>query len=67
MQQIILYSNNCPKCRVLEQKLKTKGVEYEEVNDIEVMEQKGFMSVPMLEVDGKVMNFKEASDWINKN
>ena len=65
MQQIILYSTHCPKCRVLEQKLKMKNIEYKEVNDIEVMEKKGFMTVPMLEVDGKVMNFKEANDWIN--
>jgi len=29
------------------------------------MEQKGYLSVPVLEVDGKSMDFKEAVDWIN--
>ena len=65
MSQIILYTTNCPKCKVLEQKLKMKNVKYEEVNDIELMEKKGFMTAPMLEIEGKVMNFKEANDWIN--
>lgn len=63
---VILYSTHCPKCNVLEKKLKQKGIDYNEVNDVTVMEEKGFLSVPMLEVDGKIMDFKEANDWINK-
>ena len=33
--------------------------------DVSIMEEKGFLSVPMLEVDGKIMDFKDANDWIN--
>lgn len=65
--QIILYSTHCPKCNVLEKKLKQKNISYEEVNDIEIMKDKGYLSVPILEVDGVNMGFKMASDWINNN
>lgn len=65
--KIILYSTHCPKCRILEMKLKSKNIEYEEVNDVDIMTEKGFSSAPMLEVDGQVMDFKTANEWINKN
>lgn len=61
-----LYSTHCPKCMVLEKKLQQKNVSFEEINDVAVMEKKGFMQVPMLEVDGKVMDFMQANDWIKK-
>ena len=63
--KIILFSTKCPRCVVLEKKLKQKGIDYDEVNDVSIMEKRGFLSVPMLEVDDKIMDFKEANDWIN--
>lgn len=63
--QITLYSTHCPKCNVLEKKLKEKDIIYEEVNDIEIMKEKGYLSVPILEVDGTSMDFKTANNWIN--
>ena len=62
---VILYSTHCPNCIVLEKKLKQKNIEFLEVNDIKIMEEKGFMSAPMLEVDGVVMNYKTAIQWVN--
>lgn len=62
---ITLFSTHCPKCNVLEKKLKAKNIEYEEVNDVEVMKEKGIVTVPVIDVDGNVMDFKAASDWIN--
>lgn len=64
---IKLYSTHCPKCIVLEKKLQQKGITFEEINDIDVMVEKGFMQAPMLEVDGVVMDFKQANDWINEH
>lgn len=64
---VTLYSTHCPKCNVLEKKLKQKNISYEEVNDIEIMKDKGYLSVPVLEVNGVSMDFKTASDWINNN
>lgn len=63
--KIVLFSTKCPRCNVLEKKLQQKEVDYDEVNDTSIMEQKGYLSVPVLEVDGKSMDFKEAVDWIN--
>lgn len=63
---IILYSTHCPKCNVLTKKLEDKKIKYCEVTDINIMTEKGYMSVPILEVDGKSMNFSEANEWINK-
>lgn len=63
--KITLFSTHCPKCNVLEKKLKAKNIEYEEVNDVEIMKEKGYLTVPILEVDGESMDFKKAVDWIN--
>lgn len=62
---INLYTTHCPKCVVLENKLKAKNIEYNEISDVSVIAEKGYMSVPMLEVDDKVMNFTDANTWIN--
>jgi glutaredoxin len=64
--KVILFSTHCPKCNVLESKLKQKNIDYEEVNDVEVMVRKEFTTVPMLEVDGVVYDFKQAVEWIGE-
>ena len=61
---VVLYSTHCPKCKVLSSKLNQKNISYEEINDVELMAKKGFTTVPQLEVDGVVYNFKEAVEWI---
>jgi hypothetical protein len=63
--KVVFYTIDCPKCRVLENKLKTKMVVFEECRDIEIMQEKGFENAPMLEVDGTAMSFGEAVKWIN--
>lgn len=64
--KIVLYSTGCPRCNVLKTKLKNKNISFEEINDEELMIGKGFDSVPILEVDEKPYDFKEAVEWINK-
>jgi hypothetical protein len=39
---------------------------YTENTDIKAMRARGFMSVPILEIDGELLNFSEANEWINK-
>ena len=51
-------------CKVLKAKLNVAGVVYDEVNDQEAMLAKGFKSAPILEVDGKALNFNEAIGWV---
>lgn len=62
--KVILYSTHCPRCNVLEAKLKQKNINYTEINDVTVMEEKGFDFIPKLEVDGVIYDFKEAVDWV---
>jgi glutaredoxin len=66
MRKVILYEHGCPRCKVLKAKLDKSGVEYETVNDVKIMEAKGFKEAPKLEVDGVVYGFKEAVDWLKE-
>jgi glutaredoxin len=66
MGEIILYEHGCPRCKVLKSKLDQKGIQYENISDIEVMKAKGFAEAPKLEVDGTIMDFKEAIEWIGE-
>lgn len=63
--KVVFYTIDCPKCRVLESKLKAKNVDFEECRDIGIMQSKGFENAPMLEVDGVAMSFGEAAKWVN--
>ena len=66
MKKVIFWSTHCPRCKVLEVKLKQKNIEFEENNSVEEMTAKGFKEAPKLEVDGVVMDFKQAIDWIKE-
>ena len=63
--KVILYEHGCPRCKVLKMKLDQKKIQYEHINDVELMTSKGFTEAPKLEVDDQILNFKEAVDWIN--
>ena len=60
----ILYSTGCPRCKILKKKLSEMGIEYVENNNVDEMLALGFNDVPMLSVDGKLMNFSEAVKWL---
>lgn len=62
--KIILYSTNCPKCTILKKKLNKKQIVYTEINNIELMQELGINQVPILDVGGKLYNFKQANDWV---
>ena len=64
MGEIILYEHGCPRCKILKMKLDQKGIQYQTVNDVEVMKEKGFQEAPKLEVGDVVYGFKEAVEWL---
>lgn len=64
--KVVLYTINCPNCIILEKKLKQSNIEFETINDINIMSEKGIMSAPMLEVDGELMNYAKAMRWIGE-
>lgn len=63
---IILYTTNCPQCKRLKSKLEDANINFEVVNDVDLMMKKGFMMAPVLEVDGMTYSFKEAVKWIGE-
>jgi glutaredoxin len=63
--EVTLYSNGCPKCRVLKQKLARKNVTFSENSNVKTLIDLGFTKVPVLEVEGKFMSFYDANNWIN--
>ena len=65
MMEVILYTTDCPKCKILEKKLTTKNVTYSVVKDISVMQELGIYSSPCLSVDEKILDFIQSIDWVN--
>ena len=64
---VTLYTTHCPKCKVLETKLKRAGVEYEECEDLQKMLQLGFKSAPILVVNNEdPYTFKDACVWADE-
>ena len=61
-----LYSTGCPKCKVLKEKLDNLHIEYTICDDVDLMISKGFMSVPVLEIENKIMTFNEAIKWLKE-
>lgn len=63
---VILYSTHCPRCNILENKLNEKNIEFEEVNDVDVMIEKGIKVAPALEVDGEILDYGKAVKFVNE-
>lgn len=63
---VILYTTHCPKCNVLHAKLEEKNIEFTENEDVRILIKEGYVSAPMLEVDGEFMDFGAAVKWVNE-
>lgn len=64
-QQITLYSTGCPRCEVLKTKLHDKGIQFREENSVEKMLELGISQVPVLCVNGTMLEFADAVKWVN--
>lgn len=64
--EVIFYSTHCPRCTVLEKKLQQKKIQYIENNNVGDMLELGIQSAPALKVDGEIMDFTKAVQWINQ-
>ena len=68
-RRIIIYTtDSCPKCKILKKIMDERQIDYTECDDIIIMTEKGFSSVPQLEIrkltGNEVMDFQEAFKWI---
>lgn len=65
---ILYHQHGCGMCKALEMMLIKKGIEFESIlitlDNIEEYKEKGIEGTPALEVDGKILIKKEASDWV---
>ena len=60
MNDIVLFSNGCPRCKILKQKLDDKQIKYSVSDDFnEVMDQ-GLQTAPVLKVNNKYYQFGDA-------
>jgi len=64
--KITLYSNNCPRCEHLASLLTAESIPYYHVTDVDLMLQRGFKTVPMLEVEGQIIDYPAALAWLNE-
>jgi hypothetical protein len=63
---IILYSTGCLKCNILKKKLSDKKITYTENNSVDEMISLGIEQVPVLSIDGELLDFNSANEWINE-
>ncbi len=62
---IKLYSTNCPRCQVLEKKLKEKNINYEIHTDIQEMIELNLVNAPALQLENnELLDFGQAIKWI---
>lgn len=66
MSNIKLYSNGCPKCKVIKSKLENKNIVFEETDDTQRIILEGYKTFPVLEADGQFMDFVSANNWVNQ-
>lgn len=66
MNNIILYTTNCPKCKVVETKLNNLNISYTTCTDVDKMIELGIQSAPALEVNGTLMDFKQTINWLKE-
>lgn len=66
MEKLILYSNNCPKCKVLKTKLEQKNIAYQETDDFSTVIERGILSMPVLQNGEKFMDFTQAVKYVNE-
>lgn len=67
-KHIVLFTQeNCPRCNIIKTKLSSKEVSFQESKNMEVLKEKGFLTVPVLNVGEDYLDFLKANEWINNN
>ena len=64
---VVLYSTGCPKCIVLKEKMDSGAIAYTENSSREEMLSLGIKQVPILSVDGELLDFAQANEWVNQH
>lgn len=65
IDDIILYTTGCPRCKIIEKKLELKGIKFKTNTDEDEMVAIGLTEAPSLCVGGELLGFSDAVAWIN--
>ena len=63
---ITLYSTGCPKCQVLEKRLKKNNLDFIISNDVDILIEKGFQSDPVMAVGKLFYDYTSAMNLLKK-
>ena len=67
MNNIIFYTTNCPKCKVLKTKMDAVKLTYNTCEDVEKMLSLGIQTAPALGINGEILDFGQAIKWLKEN
>ena len=63
-----LYSNNCPKCRMIKNALEINGIPFTVCSDetvfMPIAQEHGIMTMPFAEIDGQYLDAKALQNWV---
>lgn len=62
---VVLYTTGCPRCKILKKKLDEAGIEYTENNNVDEMLSLGISEVPVLKVNGELLNYNSSIEWLS--
>lgn len=57
--------DNCSRCDMIKDKLNSKGIPFNEIKDEEIIISLGIDFLPVLEVEGKLLDLGKANNYIN--
>lgn len=67
MDDMILYTlPGCGKCKVLKDKMSSKGIKFQEVSEIGELFKNDIDEVPVLKIGETQLDFVKANDWVNQ-
>lgn len=61
---VVLYSTGCPKCNVLEGRLKKNNINFKVSYNIDKLIEMGFQSAPILKVNDNYFDFGRAMNML---
>ena len=67
MNNIIFYTTNCPKCKVLKTKMDAVKLTYNTCEDVEEMLSLGIQTAPALQINDSILDFGQAIKWLKEN
>lgn len=65
---VLLYSNECPRCKAVKSSLEAKKIPYEVVSDndeiLKVAQKNNELSLPFAIIDGQFYGAKDLQKWV---